>query len=146
MTETLPSQLRRTNIPSVHATAYFNTLTAQAINLRTIQRKQVHRIEEMMHCLGRSLSEVTTPSKLSGQKSDLDRWRKIIQRFLDARILNTHGAVDTEVTDQSVQIQRLLKLQTQVMEIERVSLSSFLCRSTNPQVDKSAEIDMEILL
>lgn len=76
--ENLPSQLQRMKILLTSGNAYFNTLTAHAIDIRTVQRAQVHKMDETIQRLGRGLGEVTTPIKLSGQKSDLDLWRRIL--------------------------------------------------------------------
>lgn len=129
--ENLTSQLQMMKIPLMYGTAYFNTLTKHAINIRTMQREQIRKMEETMRRLGRGLGEVTTPTKLSGQKCDLDLWRRILQHFLDANILKTHGESDHGNKQQCGPIQRLLKLQMQVLEIEKVS-PTFYSSPLNP--------------
>jgi len=72
-----------------------------------------------------------------------------LQHFLDANILKTHGDSDHGPKQQCGPIQRLLKLQTQVLEIKKVSSSLTLGHSTLPQASKgtcNAETDIEITM
>lgn len=106
LSEYFPSQLERMKIPLMYGMAYFNTLTAHAINIRTIQREKIRKMEETMRRLGRGLGEVTKPIELSGQKSDLDLWRRILEHFRNANILKTRGESDHGTRQQYGPIQR----------------------------------------
>ena len=117
------SQLQRVEVPITHGTAFFNALTVHAINLRTIQKKQIQKTEEIMQQLGDVLSRVTTPSSLSGQESDLEIWRTILQQFLNANLFNVRGESTADTNEQSGQLRRLLKLQIQFFDAKVVSLS-----------------------
>ncbi len=55
--ENLPSQLQRMKIPLTSGNAYFNTLTAHAIDIRNIQRAQVHKMDETIRALAVALAK-----------------------------------------------------------------------------------------
>lgn len=55
--ENLPSQLQRMKIPLTSGNAYFNTLTGHAIDIRTIQRAQVHKMDETIQSLAVALAK-----------------------------------------------------------------------------------------
>jgi len=93
-----------------------------------LHHMQLRKSEERMQQLGKSLGKVTTPSGLSGSKSDLDIWRTIIKLILDANIINTKGAIAFETVDQFDIVQRLMSVQSHIVKGGLVSFKLILQR------------------
>ncbi|KAH0541546.1 hypothetical protein FGG08_003958 [Glutinoglossum americanum] len=130
--------LKTVEIPVRGGTIFFRTLAGHAFALHMLQHQQIHKTEERMARLNHSLARVTTPRRLSGKKSDLDVWRKVLKLFLDANILNTGADGTTGSNSQLTPVQRLMGLQNHIAKA-RLS-ANFRCEGSRPLLIELFEV------
>jgi E3 ubiquitin-protein ligase BAH len=85
----------RIELPLVFDSVFFDMLLSDVSNLDALQDTEQDHLQEEVKELGKQVSQVSRPTRFS--KSDMDRWRRIFELYLDAEIFfatheREHGA------------------------------------------------------
>lgn len=128
-------------VPLVFDSVFFDMLLSDVSNLDALQATEQDHLQEEVKELGKQVSQVSRPSRFS--KSDMDRWRRIFELYLDAEIFfatheREHGARSSQ--------KALKQLQWFQGEVNKQQLdSSFKLPESRTAFSKFLELNLNLL-
>ncbi|KAL7923141.1 SPX domain-containing protein [Trichoderma austrokoningii] len=131
----------RIEVPLVFDSVFFDMLLSDVSNLDALQTTEQNHLQEEVKQLGKQVSQVSRPSRFS--KSDMDRWRRIFELYLDAEIFfatheREHGARSSQ--------KALKQLQWFQGEVNKQQLvSSFKLPESQTAFSKFLELNLDLL-
>lgn len=131
----------RIEVPLVFDSVFFDMLLSDVSNLDALQATEEDHLQEEVKELGKQVSQVSRPTRFS--KSDMDRWRRIFELYLDAEIFfatheREHGARSSQ--------KALKQLQWFQGEVNKQQLvSSFKLPESRTAFSKFLELNLDLL-
>lgn len=134
-------RLERIEVPLVFDSVFFDMLLSDVSNLDALQTTEQNHLQEEVKELGKQVSQVSRPTRFS--KSDMDRWRRIFELYLDAEIFfatheREHGARSSQKA-----LKQLQWFQGEVKKQELVS--SFKLPESRTAFSKFLELNLDLL-
>ncbi|EHK43651.1 hypothetical protein TRIATDRAFT_35572 [Trichoderma atroviride IMI 206040] len=131
----------RIELPLVFDSVFFDMLLSDVSNLDALQTTEQNHLQEEVKELGKQVSQVSRPTRFS--KSDMDRWRRIFELYLDAEIFfatheREHGARSSQKA-----LKQLQWFQGEVNKQELVS--SFKLPESRTAFSKFLELNLDLL-
>lgn len=131
----------RIEVPLVFDSVFFDMLLSDVSNLDALQTTEQNHLQEEVKELGKQVSQLSRPTRFS--KSDMDRWRRIFELYLDAEIFfatheREHGARSSQ--------KALKQLQWFQGEVNKQQLvSSFKLPESRNAFSKFLELNLDLL-
>lgn len=131
----------RIEVPLVFDSVFFDMLLSDVSNLDALQATEQDHLQEEVKELGKQVSQVSRPTRFS--KSDMDRWRRIFELYLDAEIFfATHEREHGTRSSQKA----LKQLQWFQGEVNKQQLiSSFKLPESRTAFSKFLELNLDLL-
>jgi hypothetical protein len=131
----------RIELPLVFDGVFFDMLLSDVSNLDALQTTEQNHLQEEVKELGRQVSQVSRPTRFS--KSDMDRWRRIFELYLDAEIFFATHEREHGTRSSQKALKQLQWFQGQVNKQELVS--SFKLPESRTAFSKFLELNLDLL-
>lgn len=128
-------------VPLVFDSVFFDMLLSDVSSLDALQDTEQAQLKEEVKALGKQVSQVSRPSRFS--KSDLERWRRIFELYLDAEIFFATHESDHGARSSKKALQQLQWFQNQVQKQELVN--SFKLAESRSAFSKFLELNLSLL-
>ncbi|KAH6606296.1 hypothetical protein Trco_005449 [Trichoderma cornu-damae] len=128
-------------VPLVFDGVFFDMLQSDVSNLDALQATEQNQLNQEVKELGKQVSQVSRPSRFS--KSDLDRWRRIFELYLDAEIFFATHERDHGARSSQKALQQLQWFQGQVKKQQLVS--AFKLSESQSAFSRFLELNLSLL-
>lgn len=128
-------------VPLVSDGVFFDILQNDVSSLDALQATERDQLKEEVKDLGKQVSHVARPGRFS--KSDLDRWRRIFELYLDAEVFFATHERDHGARSSQKALQQLQWFQNQVQKQELVK--SFKRPESRAAFSKFLELNLNLL-
>ncbi|RFU75497.1 hypothetical protein TARUN_6741 [Trichoderma arundinaceum] len=128
-------------VPLVFDGVFFDMLQSDVNNLDALQATEQDQLKEEVKELGKQVSQVSRPSRFS--KSDLGRWRRIFELYLDAEIFFATHERDHGARSSQTALQQLQWFQNQVKKQQLVG--TFKLAESRSAFSRFLELNLSLL-
>ncbi|KAL6851984.1 SPX domain-containing protein [Trichoderma novae-zelandiae] len=128
-------------VPLVSDGVFFDILQSDVSSLDALQATERDQLKEEVKDLGKQVSHVSRPGRFS--KSDLDRWRRIFELYLDAEVFFATHERDHGARSSQKALQQLQWFQNQVQKQQLVN--SFKRPESRAAFSKFLELNLNLL-
>ncbi|KAL7784123.1 SPX domain-containing protein [Trichoderma ceciliae] len=128
-------------VPLVFDGVFFDMLQSDVSHLDALQATEQNHLKEEVKELGRQVSQVSRPTRFS--KSDLERWRRIFELYLDAEIFFATRERDHGARSSQKALQQLQWFQGQVKKQQLVS--TFKLSESRSAFSRFLELNLSLL-
>lgn len=134
---------RMVELPLTSDLEFFSILQNEVSGLATLQAQEQEKLSKEVTALGTAVTRVTEPNRKSASKTDMAKWRKIFELYLESRIFFSTTELDHGKHD-SVKAQALLQKFSDELKRQNVA-STFKKKESSVALEQFLKLNMTVL-
>ncbi|OMP85934.1 putative RING finger protein [Diplodia seriata] len=134
---------RMVELPLTSDLEFFSILQNELSGLATLQAQEQARLTKEVTALGLTVTKVTEPNRKSAAKTDMAKWRKIFELYLESSIFFSTTELDHGKHD-SVKAQALLQAFSDELKRQHVT-STFKKKESSVALEQFLQLNMAVL-
>ncbi|GME22042.1 Zinc finger RING-type protein [Neofusicoccum parvum] len=138
-----PRPYRMVELPLTSDLEFFSILQNELSGLATLQEKEKQKLSKEVTTLGTAVTRVTEPTGGGATKTDMAKWRKIFELYLESKIFFSTNELDHGKHD-SAKAQALLKKFSDELQRQEI-VSSFRKKESSVALEQFLQLNINLL-
>ncbi|KAB2576308.1 Zinc finger RING-type protein [Lasiodiplodia theobromae] len=134
---------RMVELPLTSDLEFFSILQNEVSGLAALQAQEQEKLSKEVTALGTVVTRVTEPNRKSASKTDMAKWRKIFELYLESRIFFSTTELDHGKHD-STKAQALLQKFSDELKRQNVA-STFKKKESSVALEQFLKLNMAVL-